>query len=515
MTDGILTAGLTEAAERVLRAIGDRQGLDLAMAERHFREVLDTARVHGQAVAVQHLRNRLLAYIDPKSLKAQPDVGIKPRNRPEISAAVAQLDEALLRHFSARLAAKERPPRAGGERVLLLVDHLPARDRLFSHTRQICTYAASLALDPGVEAICILATQETAPENPFRAVAEIESAAEAGWREEVEEIAVRDSAKIRFFTPSRLGPVRPYRETVDFIADFQPTIVFSHEGIFRSRMIPMLPLRGAAVIAVQMNQLNPEPPYADLVLAHGDSVDFAHKPTPAKWRAHSVPLIPFPKEQTMPVEALGPPSPLRVVTVLTLGRLERGLMRDEAAGLKFVIRFLRRFPEAVWLMVAIEDPPAFAARIAPLLPPDVADRLKLLPFVPDLRAVYEHCHIYLHLPPLGGGNMGVAMAIAEGVPVIASKGTDAANTLLPDHTYADEEEAAQLLFRMARKSKVRERVLKEQRQKIRDKHSIEALSVTLRALLADARAALAARTLPERPRETAWAAPEPALLSVD
>ena len=238
------------------------------------------------------------------------------------------------------------------------------------------------------------------------------------------------------------------------------------------------------MVAVQMNQINAEPPYSDLVLAHGHSPDFSDKPTPAKWRAHSVPLIPFPKESSIDPSQLGPPSPLRVVTVLTLGRLEKGLMREDAAGLKFVISFLEDYPQAVWLMVAIEDPEAFAGVIAPHLPPGVAERVRLLPVMPDLRAIYEHCHIYMHLPFLGGGNMGIAMAIAEGIPAVAREGTDGANTLFPDQVYRNPREAAHILRRLAADPDFRLQRVKRQQRKIERDHSVKAASIAFHTFLA-------------------------------
>lgn len=455
-----------------------------APAERHLREAVRGAEAYGAAMAAQHLRNRLLAYLDGKAYHHQPQVGIKPRMRPEIADWIERLDGALLRHFTLPSARERRLDR--GKRVLLLIDHLPPRDRMFSHTRQVCTYAAALALDPSVEAVLILSTQETAPENPFRASTELGVEHEMGWRLELEDLAGAPVPKVRFMTPRRVGPVRPYEESVARVREFDPDIVFSHLGIFRSRLLPLLLHPRAAMVGVQMNQINPEPEYSDLMLAHGYSSDFSDKPTPSKWRKHEVPIIPFPKEATVDPSDLGPASPLRIVTVLTLGRLETGLMRDEAAGLRFVTAFLEEHPRAVWLMVAIEDPDAFAGVIAPHLPPGVEGRLRLLPVVPDLRAIYEHCHIYVHLPPLSGGNMGIVMAIAEGVPVLAGRGTDGANTLHPDQAYRDSPHAAQILRLLAADPVLRSQWLARQRQKIEEDHSMRAASVTFHGFLAEA-----------------------------
>ncbi|MDQ2860491.1 MAG: Stf0 family sulfotransferase [Pseudomonadota bacterium] len=473
---------------------GALEGIDALAkgAADHFREAVAGAEIHGEAIAAQHLRNRLLAYVDGKGFHHQLDVGLKPRMRSNISILVERLERALLRHFE--LPKRTQTATEGGKRVLLLIDHLPPRGRMFAHTRQVCTYAAALALNPGVEAVCVMASQETAPENPFLAATELGPEHELGWRAEIEELAGAPVPKVRFITPERVGPVRPYARSVAAVRDFDPDIVFDHQGIFRARLLPLLLHPRAAMVAVQMNQVNPEPPYADLVLAHGYSTDFSAKPTPAKWRSHKVPLIPFPRESSIAPSELGPDSPLRIVTVLTLGRLETGLMRDDAAGLKFVIAFLEEHLQAVWLLVAIEDPEAFAQVIAPYLPPGIADRIRLLPVVSDLRAIYQHCQIYMHLPTLGGGNMGMAMAVAEGIPVLAREGTDAANILWPDQVYRGPGHGAQVLRRLAADPEVRAQRVARQKRKLAREHSLQAVSESFQPLLADAVAKFHARS---------------------
>lgn len=451
-------------------------------AAAHFAAAVESA---GEPLlALQHLRNRLLAYLFVKGFPFQPDVGFKPRMRWRIGELVEALEEALLERYALAPAPPGDAGRSG--RVLLLIDHIPARDRMFSHTRQVCTYAAALALDETVSEILVLATQESAPENPFHAVTELGASHLEGWSEELEEVAGGAVPKVRFETVERVGPVRPYEASTAAAAAFDPGVVFAFQGIFRSRLLPLILRPRAAVIAVQMNEVNPEPPFADLVLAHGHQADFSDQPTPAKWRNHAVPLVPFPKERSVDPGDLGPPSPLRVVTVLTLGRLEKGLLKDDGEALKFVIAFLEEHPSAVWLLVAIEDPAAFAEKIASYVPAAVEGRLRLLPVVPDLRAIYEHCQIYVHLPPLGGGNMGIAMAVAEGLAVLAGAGTDGANTLHPDQVFSTPRQAANMLRRLAADPDLRRLRAQRQQLKIERRHSVRASGVALARFVSEA-----------------------------
>jgi hypothetical protein len=64
-------------------------------------------------------------------------------------------------------------------------------------------------------------------------------------------------------------------------------------------------------------------------------------------------------------------------------------------------------------------------------------------WVPDLRAIHQHTDLYVHLPGMGAGGMGIAMAIAEAVPTLLERGTDIA--LLVGE--ADRHETSDEMFR--------------------------------------------------------------------
>jgi hypothetical protein len=469
---------VTSRLERAIAvSLGAFEAIAGSLAREQFQRAVDDVAGYGEAVAAQHLRNKLLAFAGKRD-RTHPHSTTWPR----IAKIVKQLDGALGAYFEPRLL----PWRGGGERrrVLLLLDHLPPAGREWSQTRWICTYAAALARNPDVEAVRLLATQETAPEGPVGVSTELTWDHVMGWRDELEQIAGGPAPNVDLVTTDRLGPVRPYEDALRLATDFRPDIVLAYLGMFQSRLLPALLRPHAAICAVQLNRNHREPPYADLVLAHSLVTDFSDKPTPDKWRAHAIPLAPFPKQQTLDPLRLGPVSPMRVVTVLSRGRLEKSLMADDAAGLTLVVTFLEEFLDAVWLLVAIEDPAAFGARIAPLVPAAVAGRLRLLPVMPDLRAVYEHCHLYMHLPGMEGGGMGMAMAVAEGLPVIAAKGTDAANFLPPDHAYPQALSAAKMLRRWASSSEVRRRKARKQKMVLDNVHSLDAAGAAFSPLLA-------------------------------
>ena len=203
------------------------------------------------------MRNRLLAYLFVKGFPFQPDVGFKPRMRWRIGELVEALEEALLERYALAPAPPGDPGRSG--RVLLLIDHIPARDRMFSHTRQVCTYAAALALDEAVSEILVLATQESAPENPFHAVTELGASHLEGWSEELEEVAGGAAPKVRFETVERVGAVRPYEASIGRGRGLRSGRGSSpFRAYSASRVVAAHPAASfAAVIAVQMNEVNP------------------------------------------------------------------------------------------------------------------------------------------------------------------------------------------------------------------------------------------------------------------
>ena len=200
--------GLPDVVETTLGRLTAMGG---EVARLHFHAATDCAADFGDVVVVQHLRNRLLAYCMPRSFARQPPAGLSLTMRGQVLSQVEALETALSRSLSSMFNDDHRASQGGGARVLILLDHLPASGRIYSHTRQVCAYAAALVLDPTVAAVGILASQETAPENPFEAV-EVESADASGWRRELADLASIPRAISPSSRPrgeDRSGPIAP------------------------------------------------------------------------------------------------------------------------------------------------------------------------------------------------------------------------------------------------------------------------------------------------------------------
>ena len=82
--------------------------------------------------------------------------------------------------------------------------------------------------------------------------------------------------------------------------------------------------------------------------------------------------------------------------------------------------------------------------------------------------------------------MGMAMAIAEGIPVLAKYGTDAANFIDEDLLYRDSAEAWERVERWAGDEPFRRHVVERQQRRLDRDHSLNAVSHSIRSVIAEA-----------------------------
>lgn len=495
LNDAIGTA--LDAVERVNR--------NTAPAKAFRARIDDPAMDVG--VAAQHLRNLFLAYSNGKLFRQMDRIpGLRGTSRPALAALAEYLDAHMLPLLcgqkkdqkslpaftnslpkSPDLPETELEAPAGSpRRILIVLDYLPGNDWMGAHARQICSYAAALAGRADVTAVRVLITQETAPENPHLSNGEVGTEQEKGWRATLNDMAGAAAAKVEFQTPHRSGPVRPHNEAMRLAMEFAPDAVLAFQGMYRSRLVAEAVARFVRrCIAIQFNQYNPEPPFADIVLAHSFQPDFNDKPTPEKWRNHPIPLVPFSRHTEVDTEDLCPDAETRIVTALSQGRLEKGLLADDATDLKRLVLFLQNHPKLAWIGIGMLDPDDLRSRAEAICPEmrDLGNRIICMSAVSDLRAIYRHCAAYVHLPGLHGGAMGVAMAIEEGIPALVRAGTDSANFIDRDLTYHDADTAFRRMEVLVTDPSFRRHLQRRQKDRLRKQHAIPATGRILRGFL--------------------------------
>lgn len=335
-----------------------------------------------------------------------------------------------------KLHASARP-----ERILILLAMLPSDRLRNAHLRQTASYASAIALQPGVQSVHIVVSQEfhlMGEDFSFQGFGDVigtvvdTKPCPESWVQAVKDVLLDSEAdalgKITFHAPTPDATLYPYRSSLQEIRRFQPDVVLSFLGFMGSEVIPAVIHRHVPILGVQFNGLNPEPENCDLVLAQGH-VDLARKRSPERWRNQQIPIRPFPKRETLGREAVTSRAiETVIVTALSVGRLENLLLRFEQKLLREICEFLSSQSDQVgWLFVGIHEPKRIEALPGPWQKLMASGRLRLEGYVPDLRAVYEHCDIYAHVPESPGGGMGIAMAIAEGLPTLVPRFADAAN----------------------------------------------------------------------------------------
>ncbi len=438
--------------------------------------------MHGDLAAAQRLWCMALAAAERRFYT---DLVPDERDTMSVLNAVANrlratIVERLTPPEEAREAPKEPPTR-----FLFCLDYLPPSTRLCSHLHQVCCYATAMSSLPGAEAVLTMATGETMPEGiPFlRQEAESNIAPEAGWRLALSRVAEPEVArKVHFFYSEAKGRVRPIEQAVDVALRFRPDVIIYFLGMLRSRLMPRLLRNVAPQVAIQFNVLNEEPTDCDLVLSQGAAIDFRVKPTPEIWASHAIPVLPLQSEGEAEAQPSLPRARFKIVTALSDGRIERVLTEQD--GLATRIReFLEANPDVAWVFIGVDQPARILERRRDWWPLIDCERISLIGFAARLREVFAQCSIYVHLPGMGGGGMGIAMAIAEGLPALVEIGTDATNFVNGEAVYDNVDDAFSLIGSLMRRDDKRIALAKQQAQVLEGGHSIAAVRRDLETIL--------------------------------
>lgn len=459
------------------------------------RVQVEAARHHGDIAAAQRLWSLASA------AAREVGCGDHPADREEVAAILGRFAGRMRRQIVEATRPRDAtapPPPGPLRRFILCLDFLPPSNRFGSHLHQVCCHAAALASLPDTEAILVISTAESWP--ILNGLAERYSSFEGdfrdGWRRALAQVAPPEwAAKIAFYTPFMRSGAAPITQAVNAAVRFRPHAILYFLGVLRSVLMPEILRDVVPQVAVQLSVLNAEPEHCDLVLSHAPEVDFSRKPTPEIWAAHVVPIIPLASEDDGGAAPPPPATAFRLVTTLAHGRIERTLLANPELADR-VVRLLRDIPDAGWMFIGLERPEDLLSQFPEWREMTEVGRIVLAGHTPRLREVYRECHLYVHLPGLGGGGMGVAMAMAEGLPALVEAGTDcdpgwtkasycanSASFSVESAVYRSSDEAFRLAAELANDDRARRSLAANQSAALAANHSIAAVANRLQEVL--------------------------------
>lgn len=464
-----------------LTFVGARVGP--ALAELLARDYDRTAAEHGTSSAVQHVRNVLNMCAQGKMPACVAD--LVPANTPANRLSALRIGTSLLGNVLAGSATA--PPLVGagggkGRRVLVVASYLPA-SAPGPHMRFVNSYAAAFAMLPEVAAVAVLITEELGPEGPNFSDGPVDDNRRQDWERDLTTVTGAPPANVTLLTVEREGPVHPQSAALEVAAGFQPDLLVTVEGIYSSPVVAPVLARLLPTIAAQTSGRLPEPAHADLVLAHGNAVDFSDRPTPAKWRRQPIPVLGLARTSGQPAPVLSGAVEVGVVTALSAGRLEKCLREDGGAFARRIVEALTARPALGWSLFGFTGPDESTLAFERFATAAVGDRLALHGFVDDLRAHLARHHVVFAPEGVSGGAMGIAMAVEEGLAVVAPRNCDAANFLPAEWLYETTEQSLSLLAALVDNARLRAHVASSQLRHLRRHHSIEAVSGSMPAMI--------------------------------
>lgn len=128
-----------------------------------------------------------------------------------------------------------------------------------------------------------------------------------------------------------------------------------------------------------------------------------------------------------------------ITTVISAERLAQTFRTYTKDRLDRLFNVFKQHCNARWLFIGPNTPeeilnidPRFAELAS-------QDRIEIIKREPYLRAFFQHCDLYVHLPGLVGGAGGVAMARVESVATLCYADSDACGAQLPSAIYRDDD----------------------------------------------------------------------------
>ena len=389
--------------------------------------------------------------------------------------------------------AQDTPAKVGRS-FLLMLSWIPANAETGAHLKQLASYSQALALacQAGGEGPVRIRVMFTYENMTFWLAQNFQSYSTPGANVIKDTITeALDGLDVDFDVIHVLPPHFDTTQdwitaTLDKIDAFNPDCVIRWYGFYASNFTAPVIHKKYPMLGIQFNANNPVDRFSHILLNQGDLKE-THKNDP-RWRNHLIPLEVLKRRLTFTrAECDLPENCFAIATTLSGTRLERAILVLTPDKVEQLLSVFERHSNLKWLWIGITDPESLRNHHPELRRLIDTDRIRCIPFSDDLRALYQHCDLYVHLPSMFGGGMGVAMAIVEHRAVLAHAGTDPCNFLAPDTIVEGWDVFLQALDTLILSSPERDRIAQEQKAWLDEKHGLAAVGQEVLGYVSQAR----------------------------
>ncbi|WP_454021110.1 hypothetical protein [Azospirillum sp. Marseille-Q6669] len=256
------------------------------------------------------------------------------------------------------------------------------------------------------------------------------------------------------------------------IDEFSPHCIINYHGVADDSFIFSGGIYKKYPFIYHQTNILQRPRYdADLFLSNGRIVDQGdiHLENRERWVNGRIGFTPFKKLKSY--QRLELPFANHSIIMVTVGNRLPHEISDNFCHI--AMRALDRYEELAWTLVGPNsDSVGMIDECAKAYSKNVRKRIYSIPFEKDLRALYEHCSIYLN-PFRAGGGTSIALAISEGMPIVCMQGCDIEMALPPEEVRRDLEDYEKALSKFIEDQALRERVGSYCRDWFSEKISIE------------------------------------------
>ena len=317
------------------------------------------------------------------------------------------------------------------KKFLFVISYLHGNTTSSSHIRQVASYTTGIARLSEDYQVMLLITHENSLNGKYISYRQVTEEYLQVHQEVFKELGDDVLNKNLFINYGvNIEEDNYFDDIYSKITKFNPNVVLCWGGTLQSTVFSRYFFENYPTVLIQFQSSNSVNDLFDIYLSQGYVQSFEGRKNPEKWRNHKIPMLVFEKRKTyLKHEVKKSDDEITIVTTLGGGRIEKIINTYNKNTIDNLVSLLNDYSNTRWVFIGVKDLKILFLKDSRFKELYQKEKIDNIAYENDLRAFYEHCDIYIHLPNFTGGATGVALAIAENIPVVAYKGTDACNFL--------------------------------------------------------------------------------------